>query len=186
MYNHTNNERIDMNNNVILVDIFGNREKEIEKITAHKLGLLHEAFSLFIIKDKKMLLQKRVLNKYHSGGLWTNACCSHPQLNEDIKTNIKSKTFEELGATINKLKKEFSFVYRCVFDNGLIEYEYDNVYTAQLNSDIVINPNEVEKIKWVDLHKLALDLKKNPQNYTYWFLICAPKIINKYIEKRED
>ena len=98
-----------MNKNVILVDILGNRYGETEKLEAHKKGLLHEAFSLFIIKDNKMLIQKRALGKYHSGGLWTNACCSHPQINESIKNNIKRKTLEEIGAKITNLKKQFSF-----------------------------------------------------------------------------
>lgn len=170
-----------MNSNVILVDILGNRYNEIEKLEAHRKGLLHEAFSLFIIKDKKMLIQKRASNKYHSGGLWTNACCSHPQLNESIKSNIKRKTLEEIGAEITNLKKQFSFVYRHKFDNGLIEYEYDNVYTANITTPVKINKDEAEEIKWIDLKILADDLKNNAQNYTVWFLICAPKIIKKYL-----
>ena len=114
-----------MNNNVCLVDLFGNKIGEVEKIEAHKKGLLHHAFSLFIIRDGKMLLQKRAKEKYHSGGLWSNACCSHPQMFENIFVNIKEKTREEIGAEIENLKFEFSFIYRNKFKNNLIEYEYD-------------------------------------------------------------
>ena len=80
-----------MNNNVTLVDLFGNKLGEMEKLEAHRKGKLHYAFSLFIIKDGKMLLQKRAKEKYHSGGLWSNACCSHPQMYENIFKNLSSK-----------------------------------------------------------------------------------------------
>ena len=92
-----------MNSFVTLVDVFGNKKGEMEKLEAHKKGVLHEAYSIFIIKNGKMLLQKRAKNKYHSGGLWSNACCSHPQLNENIFENIKRKTYEEIGAKIENL-----------------------------------------------------------------------------------
>lgn len=170
-----------MNNKIIIVDIFGNKKGEMEKIEAHKKGVLHEAYSVFIIKNNKMLIQKRAKNKYHSGGLWSNACCSHPQLEENIFDNIKRKTFEEIGAEIDNINFEFSFIYRNKFDNNLIEYEYDNVFTAQTNSEIKINFDEVEKVKWIDLEELAEDLVKNPHKYSYWFLIACPKIIKKYI-----
>lgn len=172
-----------MNNKVIVVDIFGNKKGEMEKLEAHKKGVLHEAYSVFILKDNQMLIQKRAKNKYHSGGLWSNACCSHPQLEENIFENIKRKTFDELSIEIENLNFEFSFIYRNKFDNNLIEYEYDNVFTAQTNSLIKFNPDEVEKVKWVDLEDLAQDLEKNPQKYSYWFLISCPKIIKKYINK---
>lgn len=172
-----------MNNKVIVVDIFGNKKVEMEKLEAHKKGVLHEAYSVFILKDNQMLIQKRAKNKYHSGGLWSNACCSHPQLEENIFENIKRKTFDELSIEIENLNFEFSFIYRNKFDNNLIEYEYDNVFTAQTNSLIKFNPDEVEKVKWVDLEDLAQDLEKNPQKYSYWFLISCPKIIKKYINK---
>ena len=168
-----------MNNNVCLVDLFGNKIGEVEKIEAHKKGLLHHAFSLFIIRDGKMLLQKRAKEKYHSGGLWSNACCSHPQMFENIFVNIKEKTREEIGAEIENLKFEFSFIYRNKFKNNLIEYEYDDVFTATTNSEIVINKEEVETVRWVDLDLLKKELEKNPEKFTSWFLICAPKIIEK-------
>ena len=172
-----------MNNKVVVVDIFGNKNGEMEKLEAHKKGVLHEAYSVFILKDNQMLIQKRAKNKYHSGGLWSNACCSHPQLEENIFENIKRKTFDELSIEIENLNFEFSFIYRNKFDNNLIEYEYDNVFTAQTNSLIKFNPDEVEKVKWVNLENLAQDLEKNPQKYSYWFLIACPKIIKKYIKK---
>ncbi len=172
-----------MNSFVTLVDVFGNKKGEMEKLEAHKKGVLHEAYSIFIIKNGKMLLQKRAKNKYHSGGLWSNACCSHPQLNENIFENIKRKTYEEIGAEIENLTYEFSFVYRCKFENNVIEYEYDNVFVATTNSEIKINVDEVEKVKWIDLNDLAKDLEANPQKYSYWFLISCPKIIKKYLKK---
>ena len=171
-----------MNNNVTLVDLFGNKLGEMEKLEAHRKGKLHYAFSLFIIKDGKMLLQKRAKEKYHSGGLWSNACCSHPQMYENIFKNIEDKTKEEIGAEVLNLQFEFSFVYRHKFNNHLIEYEFDDVFTATTNSEIVVNKNEVESVKWIDLKLLKKELENNPEKFTNWFLICAPKIIKKYLK----
>ena len=74
-----------MNDVLILVDEQDKENGTEEKIDAHRKGLLHRAFSLFIYDSKlnKMLIQRRAINKYHSGGLWTNACCSHPRKGED-------------------------------------------------------------------------------------------------------
>lgn len=174
-----------MNDKVTLVDVFGNKKGEMEKFEAHKKGVLHEAYSIFLIKDDKMLIQKRAKSKYHSGGLWSNACCSHPQLYENIFDNIKRKIFEELGIEICNLTFEFSFTYRNKFENNLIEYEFDNVFTATTNSEINFNPQEVECVKWVDLTELKNDLENNPKKYSYWFLICASKIIEKYLKNNK-
>ena len=171
-----------MNSNVVLVDLFGNKLGEMEKLEAHKKGKLHYAFSLFVIKDGKMLIQKRAPEKYHSGGLWTNACCSHPQMHANIFENIKEKMRDELGAEIENLIHEFSFVYRNKFKNNLIEYEYDDVFSAQLIGEININKTEVERVKWVELNILKKELENNPEKFTSWFLICAPKIIKKYLK----
>lgn len=170
-----------MNEKVVLVDLFGNKVGEIEKMEAHKKGKLHHAFSLFIIKDNKMLIQKRAKNKYHSGGLWSNACCSHPQMFENIFKNIKNKTRQELGAEILNLKYEFSFIYKNKFKNNLIEYEYDDVFSAEINSELNINKNEIECVKWLELNILKKELENNSEKFTSWFLICAPKIIEKYL-----
>src|SRR5258708_39555709 len=102
----------------------------MEKMQAHRSALLHRAFSVFVFNSKgEMLLQRRALNKYHSGGLWTNACCSHPQPGESIEISARKRLMEELGFDV-PLEKIFDFVYRSDFDNGLTEHEFDHVFVG--------------------------------------------------------
>src|SRR5438128_2142558 len=98
----------------------------MEKMAAHRDAFLHRAFSVFIFNGRgDMLLQQRALNKYHSGGLWTNACCSHPFPGEDILDAANRRLKEEMGFTTT-LKKAFDFTYKSEFDNGLTEFEFDH------------------------------------------------------------
>src|SRR5882724_7307700 len=97
---------------------------------AHEKALLHRAFSVFIFNSKgEMLLQQRAMNKYHSGGLWTNACCSHPYFEEDTLAAAEKRLQEEMGFTA-PLAKAFEFIYKAPFENGLTEHEYDHVFTG--------------------------------------------------------
>lgn len=151
----------------------------MEKIEAHEKALLHRAFSVFIINDKKeIMLQQRAAHKYHSPLLWTNTCCSHQRENE---TNIqagKRRMKEEMGMDV-ELKEAFSFIYKAPFDNGLTEHEYDHVMIGYSNEDPVINPDEVADWKWVAAQSLRVDIKKNPENYTEWFKIIFDKFYQK-------
>src|ERR1700754_1322335 len=100
----------------------------MEKMEAHRKALLHRAFSVFIFNSKgEMLLQQRADKKYHSGGLWTNACCSHPKPGEEIETAASRRLREELGFGTG-LRKVFDFIYQSPFDNGLTEFEFDHVF----------------------------------------------------------
>ncbi|HEX8460985.1 MAG TPA: isopentenyl-diphosphate Delta-isomerase, partial [Segetibacter sp.] len=115
---------------VILVTEHDEQIGSMEKMQAHRKGVLHRAFSIFVINDRKeMLLQQRSLSKYHSGGLWTNACCSHPRPGEDTASAAVRRLSEELGFTTS-IKKIFDFRYNAAFDNGLIEHEFDHVYVG--------------------------------------------------------
>ena len=133
---------------VILVD---EKDKEIgleEKIKAHKEGKLHRAFSVFVFNQKgEMLLQRRALTKYHSGGLWTNTCCSHPRKGEDVDKAASRRLKEEMGFSCG-LKEVFSFIYKTGFDNGLMEHEFDHVFVGAYESEPKINPEEVAEYKW--------------------------------------
>lgn len=150
-------------------DVVGN----MEKLEAHQKGLLHEAFSVFIFnKNKELLLQRRALSKYHSGGLWTNTCCSHPRFGEDLNIATHRRLVEEMGFDILNIKKVYSFIYRVSLDKGLIEHEYDHVLVG-IYSDEIIKPNadEVCDYKWVSIEWLKDDVCKNAQNYTEWIRI---------------
>ena len=170
-----------MNNELIKVDIFDNKIGNISKEDAHKKPVLHRAFSVFLYHENKLLIQQRAFNKYHSGGLWANTCCSHPRTN-DIIADAKLRLVEEVGIHCDKLKEIFSFTYLTKFNDNLFEYEFDHVLVGQYQGQFVINKEEVNDLKWVDIDKLSRDMVENPQNYASWFLICAPKVI-QYIKR---
>src|SRR5258708_5798594 len=116
----------------------------MEKLEVHQKGLLHRAFSIFIFNRKgEMLLQQRALNKYHNGGLWTNACCSHPAPGEKTLTAATRRLKEEMGFT-TALEKAFDFTYKVSFENGLTENEFDHVFTGRYEGSIEPNPDEVK------------------------------------------
>ncbi len=163
---------------VILVNDLDEELGEEEKIKAHIQGKKHRAFSIFIINEKnQMLLQKRNKNKYHSGGLWTNACCSHPRPNEETINSAKRRLFEEMGFQCN-LKKAFSFSYKKKFQNGLTENEFDHVFLGNYQGEVTPDLKEAEAHRWSSINEIETDLKKNPQKYTYWFKTAFPKIIS--------
>src|ERR1043165_7585171 len=113
---------------VILVNERDEETGEMEKMEAHRKGILHRAFSVFIFNNKnEMLLQQRALHKYHSGGLWTNTCCSHPRPGEETLSAAKRRLVEELNVDAT-IQWSFDFIYEANFDNGLYEHEYDHVF----------------------------------------------------------
>ena len=149
----------------------------MEKQEAHIKGLLHRAFSVFAFNNKnELLIQQRAFSKYHSPGLWTNTCCSHPRQNEELIEAVKRRCIEEMGLIIDP-KFQFSFIYKAVFENGLIEHEFDHVFFANVSSNPTINPTEVNSYKWISLNDLASDIAKNPKAYTEWFKICFEKVL---------
>lgn len=158
---------------VILVDENDNPIGTMEKMEAHRKGLLHRAFSILVFNSKgELLLQKRSPKKYHSGGLWTNTCCSHPRPDEDMKNALSRKLKQEMGIDVTP---EFShkFIYKTVLENNLVEYEYDHVYVGRFDGEPDINPDEVEEWRFEDLDRLRDSMKKNPQDFTYWFKLIV-------------
>lgn len=149
-----------------------------EKMEAHKLALLHRAFSIFIFNRKgEMLLQQRALSKYHSGGLWTNACCSHPYNKQGTKQAAEKRLMEEMGFTI-PLTKAFEFIYKAVFDNGLTEYEYDHVFIGVYEGEIKPAVDEVINYCYMSVADVKNSIESHPQKYTEWFKIAFPKLEN--------
>lgn len=154
---------------VVLVDENDNPQGLMEKMKAHEEGLLHRAFSVFIFNDhNELLLQKRADEKYHSGGLWTNTCCSHPRNNEDIIEAGKRRLNEEMGFEC-EIESVFSFIYKAKLDNDLTEHELDHVLIGKYNERPIPNPHEVGDWKYINLDELSTDLKQNPNHYTVWF-----------------
>lgn len=162
---------------VILVDTNDNPIGLEEKIKAHELALLHRAFSVFVFnKNGELMLQRRALHKYHSPGLWTNTCCSHPRPDEATLDAAHRRLVEEMGFDCD-LKWKFSFIYKAPFDNGLTEHEFDHVFYGSYDHNPVVNPDEVESWKWINMDALLTDVMKNPEDYTVWFRIALEKII---------
>jgi len=161
---------------VILVDENDRQHGFMEKMEAHEKALLHRAFSVFVFNAKgEMLLQQRAFNKYHSGGLWTNACCSHPQPGEETLSAAKRRLKEETGLEI-PLQKIFDFVYKAAFENGLTEYEFDHVFAGEYNGKIKFNTDEIMDVCYKDMDVIRLELRSHPHHYTSWFLLAFPKV----------
>ena len=162
---------------VILVDEHNNEIGLMEKLEAHQKALLHRAFSIFILNSKgELLLQQRALNKYHSGGLWTNTCCSHPRAKEQTIDAAHRRLKEEMGFDC-ELTEKFSFLYKTPFDNGLTEHELDFIFIGEFNGIPNINPQEVKDYAWMMIDDVLLDAKQFPNKYTEWFKI----ILNEYV-----
>jgi len=159
---------------VTLVDSNDNEIGSEEKLSAHTQGLLHRAFSILLFDtNQRIILQKRAITKYHSGGLWTNACCGHPRPGESTLAAATRRLGEELNIE-TPLKHLFSFQYQCSFENGLIEHEFDHVFVGTYPSSINPNPLEVAEIKQIGMHELVADIKANPLSYTEWFKLLIP------------
>jgi isopentenyl-diphosphate delta-isomerase len=157
---------------VILVDENDTQVGLMPKLEAHQKGILHRAFSVFIFNSNhQLLLQKRAVSKYHSGGLWTNTCCSHPREGEETLDAAKRRLIEEMGIKTN-LRKVFDFIYKAELDNELTENEFDHVYYGIYDEDPTINTEEADDFKWIDMETLNNDIILNGQNYTVWFKIA--------------
>jgi isopentenyl-diphosphate delta-isomerase len=148
----------------------------MEKMEAHRRGLLHRAFSVFIFdRDGRMLLQQRAPQKYHGAYLWTNACCSHPMWNEPVEDAAQRRLQEELGFK-TPLQKIFSFTYQATVENNLIEHEYDHVFAGEYEGKIEVNREEVVDFAYHDLASLKLLVEENPERFTTWFRLAFPQI----------
>jgi len=164
------------NQQVILVDQYDNALGFMDKMEAHKRGLLHRAFSIFIFDARgEMLLQQRALTKYHSAGLWSNACCSHPYPGEEVKLAAARRLNEELGFE-TPLEKIFDIIYQASFENGLVENEFDHVLVGRYEGSIKMNSEEVNDCAFRPMAQIRLELKGSSEIYTEWFKISFPKI----------
>lgn len=175
-----------MEQQVILVNEQDEAVGVAGKMEAHQKGLLHRAFSVFVFNEKgEMLLQQRVKHKYHSGGLWTNTCCSHPVPGEDTLSAAVRRLHEEMGFE-TPLKKIFDFVYKTGFDNGLTEHEFDHVFAGQYDGTVTINKDEVMNYRYSRVQEIKASLQQEPEKYTQWFRLAFPRIETWWREHYKD
>lgn len=161
---------------VILVDVHDNATGAMPKLEAHEKAQLHRAFSVFVFNQKgEMLLQQRAVNKYHSAGLWSNTCCSHPRPGEDTINAASRRLHEEMGFT-TPLREIFHFVYKADFDNGLTEHEFDHVFVGYYDGPVTPDPKEVNRYEYVDMQEIESRMKSTPGLFTAWFHIAFPKL----------
>jgi len=161
---------------LILVDENDSPIGTMEKMEVHQKALLHRAFSIFIFNGKgDMVLHQRAANKYHSAGLWTNACCSHPREGQETIEAAEKRLQQEMGFTI-PLKKAFEFTYKAALDNGLTEHEYDHVFIGYYDGAIQPDEDEVKDFCFVSMDEIKASIQSHPQKYTEWFKIAFPKV----------
>jgi len=166
---------------VILVDENDNEIGLMPKTEAHKKALLHRAISVFIFNSNgEWLLQRRALTKYHSGGLWTNACCTHPLPYESNMEAANRRLEQEMGM-LCPLNELFSFKYKEALDNDLTEHEFDHVFIGITNLFPCINSIEVAEFKYIKFSDLELDIKNTPDNYTVWFKQIYFQVYQHYL-----
>jgi isopentenyl-diphosphate delta-isomerase len=138
------------------------------KREVHELGLLHRAFSVFIINEaRRVLLQRRARRKYHSGGKWANSCCGHPFPREKIDVAARRRVREELGIDI-PLRRAFTSRYRAVLDNGLVENELVVVYFGFQTGELQPNSDEVEETRYVHFEELVELVRRGSDQYAVW------------------
>lgn len=151
----------------------------MEKMEAHRKGLLHRAFSIFLYDSQgKMLLQRRASGKYHSPGRWTNAVCSHPKEGETYLDAAKRRLKEELGIE-TKIEEKFYFIYKADVGQGLWEHELDYVFEGRFEGEFHLNQDEVSEVKYLSIEQIERELEKNPDRYTEWFKIIFQEYRSK-------
>ena len=163
---------------VVLVDDADTAIGTAEKMHVHRTGQLHRAVSVFLFDARGwMWLQRRALHKYHSPGLWSNACCTHPRPGESVSTAAKRRVREELGSECSRLRSLFSFVYYAPLEDGLIEHEYDHVFAGRLDLQPTPNPQEVDAVRCISLAELRREMNAQPECFTPWLRIAVEPVL---------
>jgi isopentenyl-diphosphate delta-isomerase len=168
---------LDENERVVLVD-----ERDVEvgsaaKLEAHRTGVLHRAFSVFVVNSAgELLLQRRAPTKYHTGGLWSNTCCGHPRPGEPITAAARRRLAEEMGFQC-ALRRLYGFVYHAELGGGLREHEYDHVFVGRHDADPAPDPCEVSEWRWAGVSELRADVARAPDRYTPWFRMALPDLL---------
>lgn len=161
---------------VVLVNEEDKPTGTMEKMEAHEKGALHRAFSVFIFNSRgELLLQQRALHKYHSAGLWTNTCCSHPRPGEAVQDAAHRRLAEEMGMQC-VLEYRFHFTYKAHFENGLIEHEVDHVFFGRSDATPLLNADEVADFRYISMALLENELNQFPEKHSPWLRISFERV----------
>ncbi|MBL7951941.1 MAG: isopentenyl-diphosphate Delta-isomerase [Flavobacteriales bacterium] len=169
---------------VILVSEQDEMLGTMEKYEAHRRGVLHRAFSVFLFDTAgRVLLQQRAATKYHSASLWTNTCCSHPRPGEKLVLAAQRRLHEEMGLSA-ELEHRFTFTYEANVGNGLIEHELDHVFFGRATATPAPDPEEVQHWRYIEVNELNAELEAHPERFTAWLHICWPLVCDQLLKKR--
>jgi len=172
-----------MNELLILVNENDRQVGLLDKLSVHQRGLLHRAFSVFIFNSNgDLLLQQRAAEKYHSAGLWSNTCCSHPHHGEELPAAVNRRLKEEMGMEA-ATQFQFSFIYKIDFEDGLKEHEFDHVFFGRSDDLPKPDSSEVKDWKYLSLQKLKEEITYYPENYTAWLKISLPEVMKHFEQK---
>jgi isopentenyl-diphosphate delta-isomerase len=146
---------------------------QVEKLEVHQRGLRHKAVSVFVMRGREVLLQRRALGKYHTPGLWANTCCTHPRWGESDLTCAARRLQEELGISGLALQRSGGIEYRADVGGGLIEHEVVEVFSAQAPAHLTPqpDPDEVMQTRWITLQALEAEVQATPEKFTPWLRI---------------
>jgi len=165
-----------LENEVVLVDASGKPIGQQDKLTAHRLGQLHLAVSVFVFDGaRRLLLQRRAESKYHSGGLWSNTACTHPRPTEPADEAARRCLRDEMGIEC-ALRRAGQLTYRRAVGNGLVEYEYDLLFTGVFEDEPHPDPTEVSDWRWGDAAEARRDADANPAAYSAWFALAFDRL----------
>jgi isopentenyl-diphosphate delta-isomerase len=166
-----------MPEHVILVDETDAEIGTAEKMQAHSEGSLHRALSIFVFNSQgALLVQRRARTKYHSGGLWSNTCCSHPRPSELTVDAAHRRLREEMGFDC-ELRHVLSFIYKADLGAGMYEHEYDHVFSGRYDGDPIPDRTEVDAWRWSDVHAVARSIAARPSDYSQWFRIALEQLL---------
>lgn len=164
---------------LICVDALDRQIGTADKAYCHRYGILHRAFSIFLYHGDKLLLQRRALGKYHSGGKWANSCCSHPRAGETLEVAVERRLYEELGVKECPCREIGSFVYRHSFSPELYEYEYDHVFVGEYEGEVHPDESEIMDTRWYGRNELTKLMNEEPERFAPWFITALPMVLKE-------
>ncbi|MGL4410654.1 MAG: isopentenyl-diphosphate Delta-isomerase [Bacteroidales bacterium] len=166
---------------VVLVDEYDNVIALCQKTEAHKRGVLHRAVSVFIINSSgEWLIQRRANEKYHSPGLWSNTCCTHPLPWESYHSAAMRALKKEMGM-VSEVEYLFDFIYKAELEGNMIEHELDHVFFGVSDDNPIVNENEVSQYRYIKQDELKSSIEKHPEMYTEWFKLVFDRVSKELV-----